>query len=87
MEKSYQRINPFAHPIDFVYEDGTTEERFLDEITRKGRMKYRITRIRKREIPRGIQNARTLEGFINAVSNIQTRNPEKIKISVYESRE
>ena len=84
MEKNYQNINPFAHPINFIYENGRKETKFFDEITFKGRMKYRITRIRKKELPRGIQNARTLEGFINAVLNVRTEDPEKIRISVYE---
>ena len=83
MEKNYQNINPFAHPINLVYKDGNCKRIFLDDITCEGRMKYRITRIRKKEIPRGIQNARTLEGFINTILNVRTENPEEIRISVY----
>ncbi len=86
-ERKYHRINSFAHPINFVYKDGKEETRFLNEFTSEGRIKYRITRIRKRELPRGIQNARTLEGFINAVSNIKAENPERIRIRVYEKQQ
>ncbi|MBI4117012.1 hypothetical protein HY449_04690 [Candidatus Pacearchaeota archaeon] len=84
MGKNYQNINLFAHPINFVYENGRMETKFLDDITCEGRIKYRITRIRAKEIPRGIQKSRTLEGFMKAVSSVRTENPEKIRISVYE---